>query len=158
MSLIDQSRIDRPVVSQVPLLKAKIVVVSESRNVRTRSFEGIVRLKLPAIIKVVINGEVLMVVDPVVETERELIGVVRAHGNGLILIRATIRLRDVKRKQVRRDRILTGARNRASARRILQDRRPRNIWRARNRVGHGYDSGNRGMPRAASHPVRPSRT
>src|SRR5208283_3111685 len=111
VSLVHQGAAECPSMSEVILLEAEVVVVSETWNVGARLLEIIVGLKLTAIIEVVIRGEVLTVANPVIEAGGKLIGVVGTHGDGLILAGAAVRRRNELLKQVRRHWILACGRN-----------------------------------------------
>src|SRR5580704_17399515 len=85
MSLVHDGVVDGPGVGEVPLLEAKVVVVSEAWNVAAGRLKRIVGIELTTVVEVVVSCETLVIVDPVIETSGELIGVVASHWNNLIL-------------------------------------------------------------------------
>src|ERR1035437_7629057 len=82
--LVDQGIADGPSMAGVELLVARAHVRTESRDVRSRGLKVVEGLKVLVVGVVVVEAEVLVVVDVVVQTQRELVLIVGARGNGLI--------------------------------------------------------------------------
>src|SRR5579872_6227678 len=92
--------------AEVPLLVAQVVVIAKTGDVGAGCFEVVVGLKRKPIVKVIVRGEALMIVNPMVESRRELIGIVGSNRNDLIQVCSDIGRRNEFLKQVGSDRVL----------------------------------------------------
>ncbi len=96
--------------AQVPLLVTGVIEVAKTRNVGARLLKVVIRLKLGNVREVIIGGEILVVINLVVEADGELVLVVASHGDRLILIRPDVGFGN-KAEQVDRHWVLAYHRN-----------------------------------------------
>src|ERR1700733_1916378 len=71
---------------EVVLLEAQMVNVSEARYICASCLEGVVGQEVAGIVEVVVPSEILVMVDPVIDTDSELVLIFGADGDALILI------------------------------------------------------------------------
>ena len=90
--LIHRAVTDRPGVGEIPLLKALIDSGGKSGHVCARSLELSEWQNNVVIVEIVVTAEVLLVVDAVVDLDRELITAFRLYWRRLYRVRARRRI------------------------------------------------------------------
>src|SRR5262249_41753568 len=107
---IHQVVADRPRVTEVPLLESLFSVGAEARYVGACSLEVVKGFEYRLITKIVVGGQLLFIVQAVIETDGELIVAVMPSEHCLKEAIGCVRIGN-KSKQVCGDRILTRSRD-----------------------------------------------
>lgn len=81
--LVDRGVVDRPGMAEVVLLESFVGDGSETRYVRSRSLKLCKGRNYVVIIEIIVEAKILLVIEPVIESQSELVATIRLHRVGL---------------------------------------------------------------------------